>query len=73
MGIYLTYKERYKQTTQTQITETIIEKEVNILKWWQKGLMWIGGITILITAVIVLCSFYKLKKKFSITEYIGIK
>ena len=73
MGIYLTYKERYKQTTQTQITETIIEKEVNILKWWQKGLMRIGGITILITAAIVLCSFYKLKKKFSLTEYIGIK
>ena len=39
MGIYLTYKERYKQTTQTQVTETIIEKEVNILKWWQKGLI----------------------------------
>ena len=72
MGIYLTYKERYKQTTQTQITETIIE-EVNILKWWQKGLMWIGGITILITAAIVLCCFYKLKKNFSIAEYIGIK
>ncbi len=48
MGIYLTYKERYKQTTQTQITETIIEKQVNILKWWQKGLMWIGGLCILI-------------------------
>ena len=48
MGIYLTYKERYKQTTQTQITETIIEKEVNILKWWQKGLMWVGGLCILI-------------------------
>ena len=73
MGIYLTYKERYKQTTQTQITETIIEKEVNIIKWWQKGLMWVGGITRLITAAIVLYNFYKLKKKFSITEYIGIK
>lgn len=48
MGIYLTYKERYKQTTQTQITETIIEKEVNILKWWQKGLMWVGGLCIFI-------------------------
>ena len=47
MSIYLTYKERYKQTTQTQITETIIEKEVNILKWWQKGLMWVGGLCIL--------------------------
>lgn len=48
MGIYLTYKERYKQTIQTQITENIIEKEVNILKWWQKGLMWVGGLCILI-------------------------
>ena len=47
MGIYLTYKERYKQTTQTQIIETIMEKEVNILKWWQKGLMWVGILTIL--------------------------
>ena len=37
-----------KQTTQTQITETIIEKEVNILKWWQKGLMWVGGLCILL-------------------------
>ncbi len=42
MGIYLTYKERHHQTTQTQLTETIIEKQVNILKWWQKVLMVLG-------------------------------
>ena len=51
MGIYLTYKERYKQTTQTQITKTIIEKEVNILKWWQKVLMWVGGVFICVYAL----------------------
>ena len=47
IGIYLTYKERHHQTTQTQTTETIIEKQVNILHWWQKALMWIGILTIL--------------------------
>lgn len=49
MGIYLTYKERHHHTTQTQTqtTETIIEKQVNILHWWQKALMWIGTLTIL--------------------------
>ena len=42
MGIYLTYKERYKETAQIQKIETIIEKEVNVLKWWQKLLMTLG-------------------------------
>ena len=51
LGIYLTYKERHHQTTQTQLTETIIEKEVNILKWWQKGLMWVGGVCLLILVI----------------------
>ena len=46
MGIYLTYKERYKETAQIQKIETIIEKEVNILKTWQKVLMWLGALTI---------------------------
>lgn len=54
MGIYLTYKERHHQTTQTQITETIMEKQVNILKWWQKGLMWIGILSILWIALKIL-------------------
>ena len=26
--------------------ETVTEKEVNVLKWWQKGLMWVGVATI---------------------------
>ena len=46
MGIYLTYKERYKETAQIQKIETVIEKEVNILKTWQKVLMWLGALTI---------------------------
>ena len=42
MGIYLTYKDRFKESVETREIETIIEKEVNILHWWQKVLMWIG-------------------------------
>ena len=42
MGIYLTYKDRFKESTEIREIETIIEKEVNILYWWQKVLMWIG-------------------------------
>ena len=48
MGIYLTYKDRFKEAVETREIETIIEKEVNILHWWQKLLMWIGGIVITI-------------------------
>ena len=49
MGIYLTYKDRFKESVETREIETIIEKEVNILHWWQKLLMWTGGIVITIT------------------------
>ena len=42
MGIYLTYKDRFKESTEVREIETIIEKEVNIIYWWQKVLMWIG-------------------------------
>ena len=49
MGIYLTYKDRFKEAVETREIETIIEKEVNILHWWQKLLMWAGGIVITIT------------------------
>ena len=49
MGIYLTYKDRFKESVETREIETIIEKEVNILHWWQKLLMWIGEIVITIT------------------------
>ena len=49
MGIYLTYKDRFKESVETREIETIIEKEVNILHWWQKLLMWVGGIVLTIT------------------------
>ena len=49
MGIYLTYKDRFKESVETREIETIIEKEVNILHWCQKLLMWAGGIVITIT------------------------
>ena len=42
MGIYLTYKDRFKESVETREIETIIEKEVNVMYWWQKVLMWIG-------------------------------
>ena len=47
MGIYLIYKERYKETAEIQQIETVIEKEVNILKTWEKVLMWLGVLAIL--------------------------
>ena len=51
MGIYLTYKDRFKESVETREIETIIEKEVNILHWWQKALMWAGIITIIGTCI----------------------
>ncbi len=55
MGIYLTYKDRYKEELKVQTIETVIEKPVNILHWWQKALMLMGTIFIfLIVASIVI-------------------
>ena len=47
MGIYLTYKDRVKESVERREIETIIEKEVNILYWWQKLLMGAGIIAII--------------------------
>ena len=49
MGIFLTYKERYREEQKAQVVETVIEKEVNVLKWWQKVLMWAGAAAIAYT------------------------
>ncbi len=46
MGIFLTYKERYREDQKVQVVETVIEKEVNVLKWWQKFLMWTGIVAV---------------------------
>ena len=48
MEIYLTYKERYREEQKVKVVETVIEKEVNVLKWWQKALMWMGAVSTLI-------------------------
>lgn len=49
MGIYLTYKDRYREEQKVQVVETVIEKEINVLKWWQKTLIYIGFLTIIIS------------------------
>ncbi len=59
MGIYLTYKDRYKEEQKVQTIETVVEKEVNILHWWQKALMWAG---VLSCSIIVTSSILKLMK-----------
>lgn len=53
MGIYLTYKERYKEEQKVQVVESVIEKEVNVLKWWQKALMWVGITSLVSIAILV--------------------
>ena len=49
MGIYLKYKDRYKETSEIREVEKVIEKEVNLLKWWQKLLITLGIIFICLT------------------------
>ena len=61
MGIYLTYKERYRNTSTkstSSSTETII-KEVNILHWWQKILIAIGAASMI---GIALYTAYRIKQ-----------
>ncbi|MDO4827378.1 MAG: hypothetical protein Q4B16_07495 [Bacteroidia bacterium] len=60
MGIYLTYKDRYKEEQKVQTVETVIEKEVNILHWWQKALMWAGGIVI---AALIMCILIRIVRR----------
>ena len=54
MGIYLSYKERYKETAQIQKIETVIEKEVNVLKWWQKLFITLGILFICLVTIKIL-------------------
>ena len=56
MGIYLTFKERYREEQQTRTVETVIEKEVNVLRWWQTALMWMGGVGLIGILTIVIVS-----------------
>ena len=54
MGIYLTYKDRYREEQKVQTIETVVEKEVNILHWWQKSLMWAGALALSISISMIL-------------------
>lgn len=51
MDIYLTYKDRYRTTTNTTTETQTITVTTNILKPWQKLLMYLGAIAVLLTAV----------------------
>ena len=59
MGIYLTYKERHKEEQKVQTIETVIEKEVNVLKWWQKALMSIGSMTMILFASTIIVRYIR--------------
>ena len=61
MGIYLTYKDRYREEQKVQTIETVIEKEVNILHWWQKTLMWAGVVSTLVLLTLLTVKFILLK------------
>ena len=61
MGIYLTYKDRYKEEQKVQTIETIIEKEVNVLHLWQKTLMWMGVVSTLVLLALITVKFILLK------------
>ena len=57
LGIYLTYKERHKEEQQVRTIESVIEKEVNVLKWWQKTLMAIGSVAMILFASTIIVRF----------------
>ena len=61
MGIYLTYKDRYREEQNVQTIETVIEKEVNILLWWQKALMWAGVISTILLLGLIAAKFISIK------------
>lgn len=47
MNIYLQLKDRY-QTNTTNTTETKVLWKEKELKWWQKMLLWMGGISLIV-------------------------
>lgn len=54
MGIYLTLRERHREEQQTRTVETVVEKEDNVLRWWQTALMWMGGVSLIVILVAVI-------------------
>jgi len=58
LSIYLQLKDRY-QTTTTNTTETKVMWMDKELKWWQKMLLWVGGISLI---AIIIGAIIGLKK-----------
>ena len=54
MGIYLSYKDRYKEEQKICTIETVVEREINVLRWWQKALMWMGVLVLSINVSMIL-------------------
>lgn len=61
MAIYLTYKDRLHETTEIREVEKVIERQVNILKWWQKFLMWVGAGAIILLLLKITSIFTKIQ------------
>lgn len=64
------YRDRLRVDTVEKIrTETVYQtrtdiqiQEVNRLYWWQKTLMWIGGIGLGLTIILILVAIFTIKK-----------
>ena len=64
------YKERHRVDTVEKVrTETVYQtrtetqiQEVNRLYWWQKTLMWIGGIGLILTIGAIFISIFTIRK-----------
>lgn len=63
MGIYMKLKERHKEETVTQIVErkVYVDKEVNVLSWWQKVLVWLGFAMLVTVAIWIVRIVIKLR------------
>lgn len=61
MAIYLTYKDRLHETTEIREVEKVIERQVNILKWWQKLLMWVEAGAIILLLLKITSIFTKIQ------------
>lgn len=54
VDLFLQWKEKYIQENTTTTKPQYIEKP---LKWWQKGLMWSGGVFLVLIAVLLIVRF----------------
>ena len=57
MGIYLTLRERHREEQQVRTVETVVEKEVYVLRWWQTALMWMGGVSLVAALLLTFKKF----------------